>query len=367
MYIHELREWPRFSWRSEAVKELLNLAYVKLKVLQDDLNKLGFDEQTEASLRVLTEEAVKTSEIEGEKLDPQKVRSSIARKLGLPEGGLHVNDHRVDGIVEVVLNASQKCDQPLTKERLFSWHGALFPTGYSGLSKILVGQWRDDSDGPMQVVSGPYGHRRVHFEAPGHLRVPGEMDGFLKWFENETSLDPLLKAGIAHLYFVTIHPFDDGNGRIARAIADMALARADKMTQRYSSMSAQITFEKEDYYDTLESTQKGTLEITNWLVWFLECLVRAIDRAEKVLIDILLKARVWKSLTGFEINDRQREILNRLLDKTFYGELGTAKYSKMMKCSPDTSNRDLNQLVEYGVLERTGKGKGTRYHLRLPA
>ncbi|MBX9571402.1 MAG: Fic family protein [Candidatus Obscuribacterales bacterium] len=364
MYIHDLKEWPNFRWNNEVVSPLLVETHERLKVFNLELSKLGFEEQNEASLRTLTEEVVRTSEIEGEILDPAHVRSSIARKLGLAEGGLQRDDHNVEGIVDVVLEATQKCELALTEKRLCGWHAALFPTGYSGTHKILVAQWRDDRDGPMQVVSGPYGNRKIHFEAPAHLRLVSEMEKFFAWFEGTDHIDLLVKAGIAHLYFVTLHPFDDGNGRIARAIADMELARADKMKQRYYSMSAQIKIDKKEYYDTLEATQKATLDITNWLVWFLECLIRAIKNAETVLHDILQKARVWQHLNKYEINERQGKILNTLLDGIFYGNLNSGKYAKMTKCSTDTANRDLSKLVEYGVLDRVGEGRGTHYVLK---
>ena len=335
-----------------------------LQKLGAELQKLGFQEQSEASLRTLTQDVLKTSEIEGEQLDPALVRSSIARKLGLEHAGVQKEDRNVEGIVNVVLDATMKCDEPLTEARLFGWHAALFPTGYSGMRKILVAQWRDDRDGPMQVVSGPYGKEKVHFEAPGHLRLPLETERFLTWFEGTNDIDPVLKAGIAHFYFVTLHPFDDGNGRIARAIADLTLARADQLRQRYYSMSAQIRLDKTSYWDTLETSQKATLDITTWLDWFLKCLIRAVQGAEGVLHDILRKARVWDYLKDRAINDRQRKVLNTLLDGTFYGVLNSGKYAKMTKCSTDTANRDLSMLEEYGVLQRVGKGRGTQYLLK---
>jgi len=368
MYVHELKAWPSLTWREQDLSVLLAEARSRLSTLATELDKLGFEVQDEATLRVLTEEVVRTSEIEGESLDPAQVRSSIARKLGLAQGGVNVavykEDHHIEGIVEIVLDATRKCDEPLTEKRLFAWHAALFPTGYSGLNKILVGEWRDDHDGPMEVVSGRYGNPKVHFEAPGYLQLPAEMASFFKWFEEAENIDSLIKAGVAHFYFVTLHPFADGNGRIARAIADLSLARADKMKQRYYSMSAQINIEKKVYYDTLEASQKATLDITQWLEWFLACLVRAIMGAEVVLADILEKARVWQSLAQFFINERQRQILNRLLDGVFFGVLSAAKYAKIAHCSQDTANRDLGQLVEYGALIRVGKGKATKYVLR---
>jgi Fic family protein len=366
MYIHDLANWPNFTWNSELLFPLLAEAKISLQSLGAELQKLGFQEQSEASLRTLTEDVVKTSEIEGEELDPALVRSSIARKLGLEHGGVHKEDSNVEGIVDVILDATKNCDEPLTEARLFGWHSALFPTGRSGVRKILVGQWRDDRHGPMQVVSGRYGKEKVHFQAPGHLRLPLETEKFFAWFEETNDIDPLLKAGMAHFHFVTIHPFDDGNGRIARAIADLTLARADHLKQRYYSMSAQITVDRKSYYEMLEASQKATLDLTSWLDWFLKCLIRAIQGAEGILQDILRKARVWDYLKSRSINDRQRKVLNALLDDTFYGVLNSGKYAKMTKCSTDTANRDLCMLEEYGVLQRVGKGRGTQY-LLMPA
>ncbi len=363
MYVHELAEWPDFSWDEKKLSPLLVSVETHLKALGKELSEVGFEDQTEASLRSLTSEVVKTSEIEGERLDPVSVRSSIAQKLGLPHGGLQRSERNVDGIVEVVLDATQKYADPLSEKRLFGWHAALFPTGYSDLSPVLVGGWRDDSGGPMQVVSGPYGNRKVHFEAPAHLRLAAEMEKFIDWFNSENGMDLFVKAGVAHFWFVTIHPFSDGNGRIARAIADLMLARADKMTQRYYSMSTQIHIDKADYYNILEGSQKGTLDITEWLEWFLKCLVRAMQNAEILLKDILQKARVWQFLSGRDINDRQRKILNLLLDGSFEGKLSAAKYSKITNCSTDTAGRDLGRLEEFGVLIRIGQGKATRYEL----
>lgn len=367
IYIHELKEWPNFTWSEEQLLPLIDEAGIQLDALSEELKNLGFTDQSEASLRTLTEDVVRTSEIEGETLDPFNVRSSIARRLGLPQGGVQTEikeDRSVEGIVAVILDATTKCDEPLTEDRLYTWHSSLFPTGRSGGFKIPVAQWRDDRNGPMVVSSGPEGHQKIHFQAPDFMRLPSEMQRFIEWFENQSDLNPLIKAGIAHLYFVTIHPFADGNGRIARAIADLELARADHLRQRYYSMSAQIVIEKNVYYDTLERTQRETLDVTRWLDWFLNCLIRAVKRAEKVLQDILQKARIWQFLENHEINERQRKVLNLMLDGDFYGALSTDKYSKMTKTSLDTANRDLKQLVDYGVMERSGRGKATRYTLK---
>jgi Fic family protein len=310
---------------------------------------------------------LKTSEIEGEQLDAEQVRSSIARRLGIDIGALAPADRNVEGIVEMTLDATHHYDQPLTAERIFSWHASLFPTGRSGLTKIRVGAWRDDSSGPMEVVSGPVGNARVHFAAPKAARLDREMQAFLDWFNAGADVDPVLKAGLAHLWFVTVHPFDDANGRIARAIADMALARAESSPQRFYSMSAQIRLERGDYYDILEQTQNGGLEITSWMEWFLGCLGRAIDGAQTALGAVLAKARFWEVIAGVAINDRQRLVLNRLLDG-YEGKLTTSKYAKLAQCSQDTALRDVLFLVERGILVRNPQGgRSTSYGLAMAA
>jgi Fic family protein len=314
-------------------------------------------------LQTLTQDVVKSSEIEGEILDREQVRSSIARRLGIEIGALAPADRDVEGIVELILDATQKYDEPLTEERLFGWHAALFPTSRSGMHKIIVGAWRDDSSGPMEVVSGAIGKERIHYEAPPAARLPGEMKAFLDWFDTKDDIDPVLRAAVAHLWFVTIHPFDDGNGRIARAIADMALARSDHSPQRFYSMSAQIRQERNAYYGMLEATQKGDLDITPWLEWFFDCLNRAFDGAEKTLADVFRKAEFWKKHAGATFNDRQRDMLNRLLDG-FEGKLTTSKYAAIEKTSPDTALRDITNLVERGILTKDdGGGRSTSYSL----
>lgn len=327
------------------------------------MEALGFALRTEASLVTLTEDVVKSSEIEGERLDRDQVRSSIARRLGIDIGALTPAERDVEGVVEMMLDATQRYVEPLTAERLFGWHAALFPTGRSGMHRIIVGAWRDDRTGPMQVVSGPVGRERVHYEAPSADRLAREMGTFVDWFNHEVSLDPVLKAGVAHLWFVTIHPFDDGNGRIARAIADMALARSERSVQRFYSMSAQIRAEREGYYDILEATQKGELDITRWLEWFLRCLGRAIDGAETTLATVMAKARFWEARAGQSFNERQRLVLNRLLDG-FEGKLSSSKWAALAKCSQDTALRDIDDLVRRGVLARdAGGGRSTSYSL----
>jgi Fic family protein len=327
------------------------------------MEAFGFPLRSEAMLQTLTQDVVKSSEIEGEILDREQVSSSIARRLGIEIGALISADRDVEGIVEMMLDATQKYDEPLTEDRLFGWHAALFPAGRSGMHKITVGAWRDDSSGPMQVVSGAIGKERVHYEAPPAAKLPGEMKAFLDWFEAKDDTDPVLKAAIAHLWFVTIHPFDDGNGRIARAVADMALARSDDSSQRFYSMSAQIRQERNAYYNMLEATQKGDLDVTPWLEWFLACLDRALDGAENTLADVFRKAEFWKRHAGATFNDRQRDMLNRLLDG-FEGKLTSSKYAAIEKTSPDTALRDITDLVERGILTKDeGGGRSTSYSL----
>jgi Fic family protein len=327
------------------------------------MEALGFNLQQEAVLKTLTADVLKSSEIEGEKLDAEQVRSSIARRLGIDIGALKPADRHVDGVVEMVLDATRHYDQPLTAKRLFAWHAALFPTGRSGMAAIKVGSWRDDSTGPMQVVSGPMGKEHVHFEAPKAERVDREMKTFLEWFERKKRIDQVLAAALAHLWFVTIHPFDDGNGRIARAITDMALARSEDSAQRFYSMSAQIRQERNAYYDILERTQKGTMDITPWMEWFLGCLGRAIDDAQDALSAVIAKARFWDRIKHVTLNDRQRLLINRLLDG-FEGKLTTSKYATLAKCSQDTAYRDILELIDHGVLvQNPGGGRSTSYSL----
>jgi Fic family protein len=319
------------------------------------MEALGFRLREEAVFNTLTQDVLKSSEIEGEILDRDQVRSSLARRLGLEIGGLTPADRRVEGVVEMMLDATQQYQELLTDERLFGWHAALFPTGRSGMQRIRVGAWRDDSTGPMQVVSGPIGNQRVHFEAPAADRLPKEMAVFLDWFNGPATTDQVLKAAQAHLWFVTIHPFDDGNGRIARAIADLALARSEQSPRRFYSMSAQIQLERNDYYEILERTQKGGLEITPWMHWFLDCLDRAFQGAETTLASVLRKARFWETYSGEPFNDRQKKVLNRLLDG-FEGKLTSSKWAKLAKCSQDTAHRDIVDLIGRGILAKDPAG-----------
>jgi Fic family protein len=327
------------------------------------MEALGFKLRQEAVLKTLTEDVLKSSEIEGEQLDAEQVRSSIARRLGMDIGGLKPVDRNVEGVVEMVLDATGHYEQPLTAERLFGWQASLFPTGRSGMRRLRVGAWRDDRSGPMQVVSGPIGRERVHFEAPVSGELNREMQVFLNWFDEHTETDWVAKAGLAHLWFVTIHPFDDGNGRIARAVTDMALARSENSVQRFYSMSAQIRQERAAYYDVLETTQKGTMDITLWMEWFLGCLGRAIEGAQATLATVLSKARFWETFADVSINDRQRLVLNHLLDG-FEGKLTTSKWARLAKCSHDTALRDIMALVERGLLVRNPEGgRSTSYNL----
>jgi len=363
MYIWQRENWPDLTWDSGRLAALLGQVSREQGRLLGRMQDLGFDLRREAQLSTLTEDVVRSSEIEGEKLDSDQVRSSIARRLGMDVGGLVPADREVEGVVEMMLDATTHYTQPLTADRLFGWHAALFPTGRSGLRKITVGNWRDDSSGPMQVVSGPIGRQKVHYEAPTAARIPGDMDRFLNWFEAPGNTDPLLIAGLAHLWFVTIHPFDDGNGRIARAIADTALARSERSTQRFYSMSAQIRRERNDYYTTLERTQRGALDVTPWQEWFLSCLHRAIEGSHDTLGAVLEKARFWERFAQQSLNGRQVKVLNRLLDG-FEGKLTTSKYAKLTKSSQDTAYRDILELLERGALRKDpGGGRSTSYSL----
>jgi Fic family protein len=362
-YIHELKGWPGFRWDHNLVSARLVDVRHRQGRLIGRMETLGFPLRAEAVLQTLTEDVIKSSEIEGEILDRDQVRSSIARRLGLDIGGLAVADRNVEGVVEMMLDATQGYDRPLTARRLFDWHAALFPTGRTGMTKINVGAWRDDKTGPMQVVSRAIGKERVHYEAPVAEDLRHEMKRFLDWFEEDRSTDLVLKAGVAHLWFVTIHPFDDGNGRIARAIADMVLARSERSPQRFYSMSAQIRQERKAYYDILEATQKGDLDITRWLDWFLDCLGRAFTHAETTLEAVLRKARFWDKHAGAAFNDRQRKIVNQLLNG-FEGKLTSSKWAKLAKCSQDTALRDIEDLVHKGVLKKDAAGgRSTSYSL----
>jgi Fic family protein len=365
VYIYHLQDWSEFTWDQEKLAKLLAEVRYRQGRLLGRMESLGFSLQAEATLETLTLDVIKSSEIEGEILNPDQVRSSIARRLGMDIAGLVPADRNVEGVVEMMLDATQNYNAPLTDERLFGWHSALFPTGRSGMHKIVVGAWRDNTkNDPMQVVSGPIGREIVHYQAPDSDVLVVEMDKFLNWLNSETSLDTVIKAAIAHLWFVTIHPFDDGNGRIARAIADMQLARADGSNQRFYSMSAQIRKERNAYYDILEKTQKETLDITSWLEWFLGCLDRALLATDETLAVVMKKAKFWEKHSAASLNDRQALILNKLLDG-FVGKLTSSKWAAIAKCSSDTAIRDINDLLQRGILvKEAAGGRSTSYLLK---
>jgi Fic family protein len=365
MWIHECPGWPNFQWDYDELAAILAKVRYQQGNLLGKMHEIGFSFKQEASLITLTEDIIKSSAIEGENLNNKEVRSSIVRKLGLDVGGLIPSNRNVDGIVELMLDSTQKFDNPLTKERLFCWHSALFPTGRSGLYKITVGGWRTDHSGSMQVVSGPIGREKVHFEAPAAEKIESEMELFIQWIEAKTDLDPVLKAGIAHLWFVTIHPFEDGNGRIGRSITDMLLARADSSPHRFYSLSSQFELERNDYYNTLEHQQRGELDITLWLKWYLKCVDRALLAGEKSLTDVLYKSKFWEIANKNSINTRQRTILNKMLQGDFLGHINTSKYSKLAKCSPDTALRDIQGLKNMDILiQNEGGGRSTSYRLK---
>ena len=364
IYIYQLQEWPQFYWDQEKLAKLLAEVRHRQGKLLGRMEAHGFELQKEATLETLTLDVLKSSEIEGEILDINQVRSSIARRLGMDIAGLIPADRNVEGIVEMMVDATQNCNAPLTNERLFDWHAALFPTGRSGMQKIVVGAWRKNvKDDPMQVVSGPVGKEKVHFKAPDADLLDDEMDRFLEWFNTNSQTDAVIKAGIAHLWFVTIHPFDDGNGRIARAFADMQLARADGTSQRFYSMSAQIRKERKTYYNVLEEIQKGSLDITAWLQWFLGCLDRAFTATDETLRTVLRKAKFWEHHAKTIFNERQKLMISKLLDG-FDGKLNTSKWAKIAKCSQDTALRDIQDLMDKEVLmKEPAGGRSTNYDL----
>jgi len=365
-YIWQTSDWP--GWRYDLAALARPLADVSRAqgLLMGRLADVGMALRDQASLSALTEDVVKTSEIEGEQLNVESVRSSIARRLGVDIGALAPVDRHIEGVVEMVLDATANCNAPVTRDRLFGWHAALFPTGYSGLVRINVGGWRDDASGPVQVVSGPLGRQRVHFEAPPAAKLKSEIKHFLTWANGASSEPLLIKAGLAHLWFVTLHPFDDGNGRIARAVGDLFLARADGSTQRFYSLSAQIQRERKTYYDILERTQKGSLDVTEWLAWFLNTLHRSVDQSQHTLDAVLAKAQFWQRWAMTPLNERQVKLLNRLLDG-FEGKLTSSKWATLAKCSMDTALRDITELLALGVLKKSvAGGRSTSYELNGP-
>ncbi len=365
-YIHQLKQWPSFNWDEKVISHLLSQTRYKQGLLNGFMENLGFETLNEATLQTLTSDVIKSTEIEGKILDVAQVRSSIAKRLGLNIGGLIHADRDVEGIVEVMLDATRNFNKPLSKERLFAWHSALFPTGRNGMEKIIVGHWRNDETGSMQVVSGPMGKEKIHFTAPASEKLNKEMNLFLKWFNKNDSShsDQVLKSAIAHLWFVTVHPFDDGNSRLARAIADMQLTRSDGGRQRFFSMSAQIRRERKQYYEVLEKTQKGTLDITRWLTWFLNCMIHALDNANEVRLRVLNKKKFWDKNSETALNERQRLMINKFLDG-FEGNLTSSKWAKIAKCSADTALRDIQHLIEKRILKKNPSGgRSTNYILK---
>lgn len=366
MYLHHIKDWPNFTWDNDKLLPHVS----KVRNLQGRLigrmEGMGFELREEAVLETLTEDIVRTSEIEGEILNPLEVRSSVARRLGMDISGLPNASQDVEGVVEMMLDATQEYNEAITKDRLCGWHAALFPTGRSGMYKITVGDWRGDKGGPMQIVSGPIGREKVHYIAPEATRLEDEMNRFLQWFNTDTSMEAVIKSAIAHLWFVSIHPFDDGNGRIARAIADNQLARADRTNQRFYSMSAQLLKSKNGYYDILESTQKGSMDVSQWLVWYFERLTEALEATGEALSKILVKAKFWELHRTTQFNERQVEMINTL-QGDFIGKLHSSKWAKMTKVHRDTALRDIQDLIEKGVLLDSGEsGRSTNYVLNLP-
>ena len=363
VYIYEKEGWPNFKWDIEKLLPLLGKVRNYQGRIVGKMESLGFELRDEAILDTLTLDVIKSSEIEGEILNAEQVRSSIARRLGMNIAGLIPSDRDVEGVVEMMLDATQNFKNQLTKERLFDWHSALFPTGKSGMYKIIVGNWRDDSTGPMQVVSGALGKEKIHFQAPEANLLDKEMNLFLEWINNDNLEEPVIKAGVAHLWYVTLHPFEDGNGRIARAITDMLLTRSDGIPQRFYSMSAQIRTQRKEYYEILEKTQKGSIDITNWLEWFLSCLLNALNNSEVVLRKVIFKHNFWNKNSVKLQNERQRLILNKLLDG-FDGNLTSSKWAKIAKCSQDTALRDIQDLMDKSILRKSDSGgRSTNYEL----
>jgi Fic family protein len=362
-YIYQKKDWPEFTWNNEELLFTLGKVRNLQGKLTGKMESLGFVLREESVLETITLDVLKSTEIEGEFLDSKEVRSSVSRHLGMNVHGLIASDRNVDGVVEMMLDATQRYKKPLTAERLFGWHSSLFPAGRSGNYKIVVGKWRDDKRGPMQVLSGAFGKERIHYEAPPAKLLPKEMSKFLKWFNAKDNLDPVIKAAIAHLWFITLHPFADGNGRIARAIADMQLARSDENNQRFYSMSAQIRIERNKYYSILEQTQKGNLDISDWLEWFLECLISALGASEKTLAKVLSKVQFWEKHSNTFLNERQKQMLNKLLDG-FDGKLTSSKWAKITKCSSDTALRDIQDLIAKSILvKELSGGRSTNYEL----
>ncbi len=366
MYLYQRKDWPNFTWDAEKLLQYVSKARDLQGRLIGRMESMGFELRDEAVLETLTEDIVKSSEIEGEFLNPEEVRSSVAQRLGMEISGLPNASRNVEGVVEMMLNATQKYQETLTKERMCAWHAALFPTGRSGMQQITVGQWRNDKQGPMQVVSGAMGKEKIHYTAPKASLLEKKMKRFITWFNTDESMEPIIKSAIAHLWFVSIHPFDDGNGRIARAIADTQLARADRTKQRFYSISSQIMKAKKSYYDILESTQKGDMDISQWLVWYFERLIDALEATEETLSKIVVKATFWELYKNTQFNERQIEMINKLQGE-FVGKLHSSKWAKMTKVHRDTARRDIQDLIKKGVLSDSGEGgRSTNYILNLP-
>jgi Fic family protein len=361
-YIYKHYDWPNFTWDQKTILKVLpEIRHVQGKVF-GKMSAMGFSLQSEAVLETLSLDIIKSSEIEGEILNAQSVRSSIAKRLGIDVGGTYTYDRNIEGFTDIMIDATQKFDQPLSLARLFAWHTSIFPYG-SDQHKVTVGKWRTDRDGPMRVVSGMMGKDTIHFEAPEANLLEAEMKKFIDWFNNENDIDPILKAAIAHLWFITLHPFEDGNGRIARVLTDLLLARSDGSAQRFYSMSAQIRIDRKQYYDILERTQKGQLDITPWILWFLDCLKKALLTTESHTNKVLAKASFWSKHIGISLNARQNKIIHLLLND-FEGKLNTSKWAKICKCSTDTALRDIQDLQNKGVLQQEiGGGRSTSYIL----
>jgi Fic family protein len=367
MYFHQRHDWPNFNWDNDTILPLVSRVRDLQGRLIGRMEAMGFELREEAVLETLTQDIVKSSEIEGEFLNPQEVRSSVAQRLGMEYSGLPTLSRDVDGVVEMILDATQKYKESLTKDRMCGWHASLFPTGRSGMHKITVGDWRTDEQGPMQVVSGAMGKEKVHYTAPEASRLSMEMERFITWFNTDVSMESVIKSAIAHLWFVSIHPFDDGNGRIARAIGDMQLARADRSNQRFYSMSSQVMKSKNGYYNILESTQKGNMDVTPWLVWYFERLTDALEVTNDTLSKVLMKAKFWERHKSTLFSDRQVNMINKLLGD-FEGKLHSSKWAKMTKVHRDTARRDIQDLIKKGVLIDSGEGgRSTNYVLNLPS
>ncbi|MBP3346502.1 MAG: Fic family protein [Alphaproteobacteria bacterium] len=362
MYIHKQKNWPDFIWKNNELFDLITKVSFKQGALLGKMQSLGFDFRQEALLNNLTEEITKSSEIEGELLNKDEVRSSIARRLNIHNEKSVSSSHHIDGVVEIMIDATHNFEIPLTYERLCSWHAALFPTGYSGMYKIKTACYRDDKDGPMQVVSNNKGREIVYYEAPDASLIKTYMDEFFGWINKADDTNPLIKAAISHLWFITIHPFEDGNGRIARAVTEFMLAKAEKSSYRFYSMSAQIQKQKNEYYKVLENTQKGTLDITNWIKWFLETMLQALETSEIMVSKIIFKAEHWMEFNKFPLDENQKKMINMLFDG-FEGNMTSSKWAKICKCSQDTASRSIKQLVEYGILKQQGNGRSTHFIL----